>query len=620
MPTYRVTAPDGRNLKLEGDSPPTEAELEEVFSKLLKRAEAPARVEAGTIGGMTSISTNSPGARFIGGVWENVNPVNIAKGLYGAVTSPGETVRAAGAQLGEQWEKAGNAWNEGRISEAVGHGVAGSIPLIGPAAAAAGERIGEGDVAGGLGAGTGLIASMLLPRAVGKGVKATVPVLNKIRAPFAGAIDPAVEAAARRVPGVELPASSLSTSPVVPLAETVSAKGIGGGATAARYTGAATALKSRADQLVSAASRYATESQRGVAIANGYKAFRQHWIQVKNALYKDAAIPENATATANSTVRLLDDVIAQKQGAANISGGATDLGFFQKLREGLSSGPVSLKDMRAAIQDLNGKIGGAHADAWSAANKQLLKKLAATMDEDFGAALQTAAPDVAAKLKVANAAYADGLSKINSTFGKSITKLAKAGQFDDIARSVANSGVSVDDVPRIFEVVGAEGTQAIRASVLADIVRKATNAQGQLTPQGLARAMKQYGDRSPGALEAMLDPEQLAKLNDLSTLSGSLEKGARVMGGSQTAPLVRAGGLAQVGWVNPIAALQLLLGDMAVNKFIGSAAGQKWLTKGFKPLTAPNVDTVGNRLGTTATNAAGVTLSPSSMQPVPQGR
>ncbi len=34
MPTYRVTAPDGRRVRLTGDSPPTEAELEEIFAKL----------------------------------------------------------------------------------------------------------------------------------------------------------------------------------------------------------------------------------------------------------------------------------------------------------------------------------------------------------------------------------------------------------------------------------------------------------------------------------------------------------------------------------------------------------------------------------------------------------
>lgn len=43
-------------------------------------------------------------------------------------------------------------------SETLGHGLATAIPLIGPAAANAGEQIGSGDIAGGLGAATGLLA------------------------------------------------------------------------------------------------------------------------------------------------------------------------------------------------------------------------------------------------------------------------------------------------------------------------------------------------------------------------------------------------------------------------------------------------------------------------------
>ena len=34
MPTYRITAPDGRKFKLTGDSPPTEQEIEEAYAKL----------------------------------------------------------------------------------------------------------------------------------------------------------------------------------------------------------------------------------------------------------------------------------------------------------------------------------------------------------------------------------------------------------------------------------------------------------------------------------------------------------------------------------------------------------------------------------------------------------
>lgn len=58
----------------------------------------------------------------------------------------------------------------GALSETLGHGAATILPMVGPAAANAGEQLGSGDIAGGLGAATGL----LIPSAV-SGVRGTAP-------------------------------------------------------------------------------------------------------------------------------------------------------------------------------------------------------------------------------------------------------------------------------------------------------------------------------------------------------------------------------------------------------------------------------------------------------------
>lgn len=63
-----------------------------------------------------------------------------------------------------------------RASSAVGHAAAGALPLVGPAAANAGDQIGSGDVSGGLGSAAGLIGSMAVPEVVhgvGKGLRRT---------------------------------------------------------------------------------------------------------------------------------------------------------------------------------------------------------------------------------------------------------------------------------------------------------------------------------------------------------------------------------------------------------------------------------------------------------------
>jgi hypothetical protein len=97
-------------------------------------------------------------SRFASNLGEMVNPVTIAKGLYGAVTDIPGTARALVGQQVAQGQQAADLFGQGRYSEALGHGVASVVPLVGPMAAEAGEQIGAGDIAGGLGKGVGLLA------------------------------------------------------------------------------------------------------------------------------------------------------------------------------------------------------------------------------------------------------------------------------------------------------------------------------------------------------------------------------------------------------------------------------------------------------------------------------
>jgi len=130
-----------------------------------------------TIGEQLEAKGSAPG-RFVSNAWEMVNPVNLVKGAYEAVTSPIDTGKAILASQGEQFDKAVDAYRKGRYSEMVGHGAASMLPIVGPAAAQAGEQIGSGDVAGGLGKATGILA----PFAV-KGVVDARMASRKVNAP-----------------------------------------------------------------------------------------------------------------------------------------------------------------------------------------------------------------------------------------------------------------------------------------------------------------------------------------------------------------------------------------------------------------------------------------------------
>lgn len=155
MPEYTLRDPaTGRTLTVRGDSPPTEQELEQLFRET-GAGDRPPDFKSGTVGQTSNLDALE---RFMSGAWKNLNPVTAATGLYGAVRHPIDTGKAIGNAQYAELEKALNDLRSGHYSEMVGHGIAGALPIIGPAAAAAGERIGSGDVAGGLGESAGLLA------------------------------------------------------------------------------------------------------------------------------------------------------------------------------------------------------------------------------------------------------------------------------------------------------------------------------------------------------------------------------------------------------------------------------------------------------------------------------
>lgn len=117
---------------------------------------------------------------------KQINPLPMITGAASAIAHPLDTrerlIEAGANELGQ----ARNLFGQGRYSEAAGHGMAGLIPAIGPAAAKIGEQVGGGtvtdkrgtpqpdpnrppDPAGGLGAGAGMITSIAGAPALTKG-------------------------------------------------------------------------------------------------------------------------------------------------------------------------------------------------------------------------------------------------------------------------------------------------------------------------------------------------------------------------------------------------------------------------------------------------------------------
>ncbi len=183
--------------------------------------------------GFKLVSPSDDKESFLEGAWKNLNPMPMLKSVYESATKPPSVSGAVSdALLGpvgstvvdlarkhippiiqaqkDQFSKAGEAWNQGEHVQAAGHALAGALPVVGPAAAAAGETIGgtppvydkygkilepakEPNLAGGLGEAAGLIA----PYAAKPIVNATSRAIAK--SPIPGALESAANTQYSRV-------------------------------------------------------------------------------------------------------------------------------------------------------------------------------------------------------------------------------------------------------------------------------------------------------------------------------------------------------------------------------------------------------------------------------------
>lgn len=110
----------------------------------------------------------SQAIQFGAGALSQVNPIEALKGIYGAVSSPIQTVKGLAARQVNEFVQGKKAFDEGRYADAYGHTMAGVIPIIGPAAADIGMQIQQAQdtgqsAANAYGKATGLVGSILAP-------------------------------------------------------------------------------------------------------------------------------------------------------------------------------------------------------------------------------------------------------------------------------------------------------------------------------------------------------------------------------------------------------------------------------------------------------------------------
>lgn len=417
----------------------------------------------------------------------------------------------------------------------------------------------------------------------GIGRLAEVATAGRKIAPFASKLDMPVINAAKEI-GVELPASAISTSKAVPAIEALTGKGFFGDEIVKKVNNAQVELSKYADNVITQTGKAEDMSSAGQAVFKGADKYRNNFIQIKNELYDKALLPTGKTENIikvkpNQSLPFVKTILLDKERAANILGKSEDIGYFKNLAKNLNSPLIDGTYFKSAIKELNQKLNTSFADPFVSGNQGTLKKLVTLLSEDLDKAIIKQRPDLAKAIRKANEFYSEGISKLNSVYGEKIFKFAKAGQYDKIIPAIINKGASIEDIPRIFEVIGKENVPSLQSAFLEDLFKSSKGVNGNFTSGGITSQINKIGGETK--LQAILTPRQFSAVKNLETVARGLGKAEKIAGGSQTAFLGRMFAETSGLFIHPLLSAKIILGDALFSKFVSSPIGQKLLTTGI---------------------------------------
>jgi len=463
----------------------------------------------------------------------------------------------------------------------------------------------------------------------GGAAEGAVGLVGGIKRPFASGYDAPLEATAKKY-GLDMPASAFTEHPGVPLLESLSGKSVFSNKMTGLLLDVETKLVRSGDDLLRQIKHSTSPTEIGQTVSRGFRDHEQVFRATKNSLFDAAKLegtkipitPEKGLQELDNVISELVQIRGEKPPVLNrllklradLVPEAPEIVAMRKAgmpqnvidaveRQGGLSAPkeITAEEIRATVKDLNTKINFKNPDAIVQGYEGQIRRITAALSEDLDEGIKVARPDLAEAIDKANAFYKKGVTRLNSAWGQKINKFIDTGQEDKIAQTILNRNTSIEQIPKIFETVGAEGTEALKASALNEIITAAkSTATGRFTPTGLNAQIKVYGDERLGAI---FSPKQVSTLKELGELSRVLSRGEKIRSGSATAFLMRILGHLSMLTHNPLSALKLMVGDKALSEFVTSKTGQQWLRQGFKtsPVTAP--------VAATASRVAGQQLS-----------
>lgn len=560
----------------------------------------------------------SAAGRFLSNAGEMLNPLAIVKAAGNVMLHPVDTASSLVAAQYAQGKKAFEDAKAGRGWEAVGHGMAAALPLLGPAAAAAGEQIGTGDVAGGLGKAAGMLAPMALGAALP--AEAEAPALLKNANPVAA---DAVELAQRS--GVPLDAGTATGNRFVKAIQHVSDSSLGGSMVAGKAAQAqADGLATLGEQLASKG--YATpvsaeQAGEGVrdAVLGQVKIHASDADAAYDGLRKIEADPANAKAVpgpngstqlmplpvnldaAKTALRPLYDELsrqAELTPAAMMGDKARALNALDKIMSGPSHAPLSTVD--AVLGDLK-SFARSDVPELKTAGQGAAQGAIRHLDAVVQQTAQDAGPQAVQALKMGRGATvakyqaADVLDGLNAEPVKTIARLTspKDGAIEQL-RAVASQA------PGALPQIG--------RSFIDDLLSTATAEGGFGRGAGIAQKWASLGPQTKALLYQ--DP---AYVKDLDSFFHLAKMAADTPNPSGTAHTVLSAGQGALIMTNPLLGGASVLGTAMLSKLLHSPVGVKLLTRGMRIPVANTAASAAWAADLAAATSPSVPQSPSTV-------
>lgn len=555
--------------------------------------------------------------RFLSGAGEMLNPVAAVKGIVNAAAHPYDTLSGMASQAGQQFGQAKDLYQQGRYVEAAGHAAAGAIPVIGPAAAAAGEQIAGGDIAGGLGKGAGMLAPVIGPKLLPKNIAVAPPMRTPNPAEAA-----AVEFGQSR--GIPIDAGTATGNQFVRGAQAMADSSPLGSVVATRAKAAqAGALGRVGGELAADANPgggYVSPEQAGQSITGGVRDLVGTMNDVANEAYgklrKIEEDPKNARfvqtspgtvekvslpvhiATAKKALEPLYNSLKREADLVPLMGDkGRALVALDRLMSAPDHAPLSVVDSalgdlksmaRTDIPELRTQGQGAAAMAVKA------------LDQSVRAAAANAGPEALSALNEGRAAT---VAKYQAG---DVLEQIKAEPVSAFRQMTAPQDSGIEFLRKVKEMAPDKIPDVGRA-YLENLLNKATSEGGFKGAAGLQRDWQNLGPATKRELFA--GPAHVQALDHFFLLAKRLEERVNPSGSATTASAFGHLGLMIA---NPITGGSTVIGSGALSKLLHSPRGVQALTRGLEVSMNPvSGATKGAALLnlTNAARAVGVDLS-----------